>query len=82
MKNFCINYDGMQVSGTNAFEALNEYLSSFVSEVVSTYIAKMKEISEDYLLHCLIQCIYKVDRHRYDVKGEIPLNMACFDHGP
>ena len=80
MKNYCMDYDGTQVSGNDAFEALNDYLSGFASEAVSVYIAKMKEINEDYLILCLIQCIYKDDRHKYDESGEIPLNMACFDH--
>ena len=80
MKNFCIDYDGIQVSGNDAFEALNDYLSVFASEAVSIYIAKMKEINEDYLFLCLIQCIYKDDRHKYDESGEMPLNMACFNH--
>lgn len=78
MKNYCMNYDGTQINGTKAFEALNEYLISFASENVSVYIAKMKEINEDYLLHCLIQCIYKDDRHKCGDK--IPIKMACFEH--
>lgn len=78
MKNYCMDYDGTQVSGTAAFEALNEYLRSFASEEVSVYIAKMKEINEDYLILCLIQRIHKDDRHK--CSGNIPIDMACFDH--
>lgn len=80
MKNYCMDYNGTQVSGTDAFEALNEYLISFASENASVYVAKMKEINEDYLLHCLIQCIYKDDRNKCNESGKLPTNMACFDH--
>lgn len=80
MKNYCMDYDGMRVSGNDAFEVLNDYLSAFVSEAVSIYIAKMKEINEDYLLHCLIQRIYENDRPKYNESGEISLDMACFDY--
>lgn len=78
MKNYCMDYDGTQVRGIKAFEVLNEYLSGFISEKVSIYVAKMKEINEDYLLHCLIQRIYKDDRHKCGDK--IPINVACFEH--
>ena len=78
MKNYCMDYDGTQVNGNDAFEALNDYLSGFASEAVSVYIAKMKEINEDYLILCLIQCIHKDDRHKCN--NNIPIDMACFDH--
>lgn len=80
MKNYCMDFDGTQISGTDAFEALNEYLISVVSEVVSAYVAKMKEINEDYLLHCLIQRIYKSDVNKCSESGKMPIGMACFDH--
>ncbi|MEZ3453131.1 MAG: helix-turn-helix domain-containing protein [Oscillospiraceae bacterium] len=81
MKNFgSICYENTEVSGEKVFKALDQYLSDVICEKVSVYLADMKRINVDYLLHCLIKCIYKEDRHRYDVKGEIPLNMACFDH--
>lgn len=80
MKNYCMDFDGTQISGTDAFEALNEYLISVVSEKVSAYVAKMKEINEDYLLHCLIQRIYKSDVNKCSESGKMPIGMACFDH--
>lgn len=81
MKNFgSICYENTEVSGENAFEALNEYLSNMICEKVSVYLADMKIANADFLLHCLIKRIYEDDRHKCNESGKIPANMACFDH--
>ena len=81
MKSFgSICYENTQVSGENAFESLNEYLSNMICEKVSVYLADMKMINADYLIHRLIQRIYVDDKQNMSKDNQTPLALSCFDN--